>query len=468
MRLSANILDDADPSVERFGYDRRAQATGIVHLGVGAFHRAHQAVYTDRAMSGGDRDWSICGISLRSQAVCDQLMPQDGLYTVTERSGDGQKTSLIGAINRLLVSRDHTSAAAEALAMASVRIVTLTVTEKGYYGAVGGGLDVNASDIVHDLTDGMQKRTIYGLLAAAFALRRAAGLPGLTLLSCDNLADNGKILSANLSQFLERADPALADWFRSECATPASMVDRIVPATTDDKIADLENQIGFRDEAAVFTEPFSQWVIEDRFAGARPRWELGGAQFVDDVKPFETAKLRMLNGAHSALAYLGLNRGFAFVHEAIADPQIRATINKLMLDEAAPTLPPTKGLNPQSYADQLIERFSNAALAHRLDQIAMDGSQKIPQRWLHTLRFHQQKGQQCPAILEAFGAWLTYLCPGANAVADPLADRLTALWAQGGQAQIAAALVGAGGLFADVWTASERDIELINGHLRAR
>ena len=212
------------------------------------------------------------------------------------------------------------------------------------------------------------------------------------------------------------------------------------------------------------TEPFTQWVLEDRFVGLRPRWEIAGAQFVGDVKTYEDAKLRMLNGAHSALAYCGLQRGHTFVHEAIADPVIGPLIKRLMLDEAAPTLPTTAGLQPAAYAAQLTERFSNPALAHRLEQIAMDGSQKIPQRWFPTLRAQQREGRQCPAILEGLAAWLDHLRPGSSKVMDPMAETLADLWRTQGQ-EMPHALFGRGGLFAEGWTATDADLKFLSFRL---
>lgn len=464
MRLSSrNFLAEA-AGLERFTYDRDKQAVGIVHLGLGAFHRAHQAVYTDLAMSEGDRDWAICGVSLRSPSARDQLMPQDGLYSVTARESRGQQTRIIGAIKSVLVSRDDSLPAIDALAAADTKIVTLTVTEKGYFNAVGGGLATDAPEIAADLAGSAPKRTVFGLLGAGLARRRAAGLPGVTLVSCDNLVGNGPILSANLLQFLERTDPATARWFAAECTSPASMVDRIVPATTGAQISELEQRYGFRDEAAVFTETFSQWVIEDRFAGPRPRWELGGAQFVADVKPYEQAKLRMLNGAHSALAYIGLRSRYTFVHEAVADQRIGQLVRTLMLDEAAPTLPHTPGLDPGDYVNRLIARFSNASLAHRLDQIAMDGSQKIQQRWLPTLAFHQRQGRHCPALLEALAAWIVHIRPGARDVSDPMVKTFSDLWQKGAD-EVVGALFGPSGHFAQSWTASPADLKAIIAHV---
>ena len=457
MRLNPAHIGLLPPEVARPGYDRTAQACGVVHLGLGAFHRAHQAVYCDDAMSAGDRNWAVTGVSLRSAAVRDALAPQHGLYTVTERGREGEQTRLIGAVTRTLVAPEDPLAVVQTIAAASVQVVTLTVTEKAYYSASGRVLDDQAAPIASDLAADAPPQTIYGLLAAALADRRASGAPGLTLMSCDNLADNGELLGGLLGEFLERRDPGLALWTRDNCCFPSTMVDRIVPAPTAEDRRHVAVQLGMQDEAAVVTEPFRQWVIQDRFAGPRPRWEAGGAQIVMDVRAYETAKLRMLNGAHSALAYLGLFKGYQFVDQAIGDPAIRAVVDQLMRHEAAASFQPAAGQDLAAYADALLTRFANPALHHALSQIAMDGSAKIPQRWLTTLKAQQKSGRRCPAILEALGAWVRYVRGDRFPVQDPMADRLAGLWRADGEAGIVAALFGAGGLFADHWRATPED-----------
>ena len=412
MRLSAETPLPA--SVQAPGYDRAAQAAGIVHIGIGAFHRAHQAVYTDDAMGAGDRDWGIIGVSLRSGDVAAQLGPQDGLYTVSTRSATGTGVRLIGAVQKVLVAADDPQAVVDALAAPTTHIVSFTVTEKGYLRGPDGSLDLAAAKVASSL---------YRFVGAALSARKAAGLSGLTLLSCDNLAGNGPALKALMRQYLAAEHPDLLDWFDQECRCPATMIDRIVPATTDADRAAVEAALGARDEGAVVTEGFSQWVIKDDFAGPRPRWEAVGAELVADVAPYETAKLRMLNGAHSALAYIGLGAGHEFVHQAIADPAIRPVIERLMRDEAAPTIAAAPGQDLSAYADALLNRFANPALHHRLAQIAMDGSQKIPQRWLETLAWHQARGQRCPSLEAAIAAWVAFLQSGAP-IDDPLGDRL--------------------------------------------
>jgi fructuronate reductase len=253
----------------------------------------------------------------------------------------------------------------------------------------------------------------------------------LTLLSCDNLAENGRQLKSLMQTYLSWHDPGLQDWFEEQCACPCTMVDRIVPATTAQDVAQLSAKYGFEDQGAVMTEPFSQWVIEDKFVGTRPAWERHGAELVADVRSYETAKLRMLNGAHSLLAYCGLASGHTFVHQAVADPTLAALVRQLMLDEAAPTITTAPGQDLRRYAHDLMGRFANPALNHRLIQIAMDGSQKLPQRWLETLGEHQRAGRECPAILTGIAAWIRHL-QGKNEdqwgqVVDPMAEKLRAI-----------------------------------------
>jgi fructuronate reductase len=442
-------------NVAQPGYDRRAQRTGIVHFGIGAFHRAHQAVYTDDAMNAGDTDWGIAGVSLRSGDVAEQMNPQDGLYTVTERSAAGDKLRLIGAVQKVIAAATNRDAVIAAIASADTHIVSFTITEKGYGRAADGSLD---REFAND-------RSVYAYLAAGMQARCKANLPGLTLLSCDNLTNNGLQLRRLMREYLNQHTPELTGWFDAECTCPSAMVDRIVPATTEadrDAVAEI---LGVRDEAAVFTEPFSQWVIEDRFAGPRPRWEVGGATFVSDVQPYEVAKLRMLNGAHSALAYLGLARGYEFVHQAMADAELASLVGQLMRDEAATSFEAAAGQDLDAYADALVARFRNPALNHRLSQIAMDGSQKIPQRWLQTLSDQQKRGKQCPALIEALSAWMMHVRGDTHVVDDPMRDVLNAQWQEAGNTGISQALFGYDGLFSQYWQAASADVAMIETHI---
>lgn len=455
MRLSESSIGALPTSVARPSYDRD-QPVGIVHFGIGAFHRAHQAWYTDACLEAGERGWMISGVSLRSRGVADQLNPQDGLYTLTEQGAD-EATRVIGSVREVLVAGDDRRAIVDRIAAPDCRIVSFTVTEKGYCRAPDGSLDKAAA-----------AQGFYPIVEEALAARMARGLPGLTLLSCDNLAGNGRTLGRLMREWLAGM-PECAAWFGANCTTPDSMVDRIVPATTTAEIDALESRIGLRDEGAVFTEAFSQWVIEDAFAGPRPAWDRCGAQIVAEVAPYETAKLRMLNGAHSLLAYCGLRAGYMFVHEAIADPEIRRLVERLMRDEAAPTIAPAPGLDLAAYADQLIARFANPALAHRLAQIAMDGSQKLPQRWLATLASIAAQGGKAPAILTGIAAWLAHL-RGDNEAAcgpvdDPLAGALREAASGGNGDDAVLGIFGQGGLVPSPWQPTSADRAFIAGLL---
>lgn len=426
------------------GYDRAGKSVGIVHFGLGAFTRAHQAWYTDRAMEADGGDWLIAGVSLRSPAVGEQLNPQDGLYTLAEMSGAGARLRVIGSVAEVLLATKQRASIAIRLIAPSTHIVSFTVTEKGYCRTPDGGLDL-----------ALAEGGFYPMLAEALAQRKAAGIGGLTLLSCDNLADNGHQLRRLMGEYLAARHPDLVDWVAAHCTFPCSMVDRIVPATTEADRAEVAAELGLRDEGVVLTEPFSQWVIEDSFAGPRPAWDRHGAQMVADVAPYEMAKLRMLNGAHSALAYLGLEAGYSYVHEAVGDPALRALAERLMREEAAPTVAAPEGMDLQGYASDLLERFANPALNHKLIQIAMDGSQKIPQRWLATLAANQRERRECPAILRAVAAWLRHV-RGDNgarwgAVDDPRAAELAQAWAEHGEAGVMQAVFGPQGLLASEW-----------------
>lgn len=456
MRLSCATLGALPESVASSGYERDSCGIGIVHFGIGAFHRAHMAAYTDAALAADAGDWRILGVSLRSPTVRDQIHPQDGMYTLVERSGAGSKARVIGAVADAIVASEERERLVATLTAPTTHIVSFTITEKGYCRAPDGSLDLSLAD----------NRSVYAYLAEAFARRRDADLPGLTLLSCDNLAANGAQIDRLMTEYLSVHASDLVDWFKANCACPSTMVDRIVPATTDEDRREIEALIGMRDEAAVVTESFSQWVIEDSFAGPRPAWEQHGVQFALDVAPFETAKLRMLNGAHSALAYLGLQRGHEYVHQAIADPHLLALVNCLMRREAAPSLTPGPGQDLDAYVDALIDRFGNPALNHRLIQIATDGSQKIPQRWLETLAYHGRTGGKCPAIFEALAAWLTHVRGDGFAVDDPMRDELQQAWKAFGKEGIVNAFFGRGGIFSNYWIGEESELAWLSTLLR--
>ncbi|MDE2454840.1 MAG: mannitol dehydrogenase family protein, partial [Burkholderiales bacterium] len=427
--LHPDTIDQAASAVRRFGYDRSRLATGIVHLGLGAFHRAHQALYTEAAIARGDLRWGVAGVHLRGRRMADALAAQGLLYSVTERGAGEPATRIVGALRAAWFAPEQLATVLAALADPGVAVVTTTVTEKGYAPRpADGALDFQDPDIAHDLAHPEAPRSTLGLLAAGIAAR-AADAP-LTLLCCDNMASNGDSLRRLLLQYAEAVNPALARRIDAEIAFPNTMVDRIVPAATPESLDWAASRLGLRDEAALVCEPFSQWVIEDRFAAARPEWEAGGALFTSDVRPFQALKLSLLNGSHSALAYLGQLRGRETVAEAMADAPLAAFVRRLMVDDLLPGLERPAGLDVPGYCRALIERFENPALGHRTRQIASDGSQKVPVRWLPALR--RAAGTERPWLERALAAWLHYLCEErdeagrALVIADPGAPMLAA------------------------------------------
>jgi fructuronate reductase len=413
-------------SIARPDYDLAQVTVGIMHLGLGAFHRAHQAVYTDDVLARDPR-WGICGVSLKTPRAIDPLVAQDGLYTVLTKGSEGTVARVIGSVREALFAGTDRAGLIERFADRRIAIVTATVTEKGYcHDPATGALNREHPDIVHDLAHPDLPESAVGILTAGLAARRKANAGPLTFVCCDNLPHNGLMVEGLVSSFARERDAALADWIRANVAFPCSMVDRIVPATTDADIAEAQRLLGVRDAAPVAAEAFGQWVIEDRFAGARPAWEDAGAQFVADVAPFEMMKLRLLNGSHSTLAYLGFLMGHDFVWEAAADPQLAPLVERQMAEEIAPTLVRPAGTDLQAYGAQLMQRFRNSALPHRTKQIAMDGSQKLPQRLLGTVRDRIAAGDSYAHLALAIAGWIRYASGsdergGAIDVADPLA-----------------------------------------------
>jgi fructuronate reductase len=431
-RLSDAVLKDMPADVAAPSYDRAQVKTGVVHLGIGAFHRAHQAVVFDDALASGDLRWGVLGASLRSPGVRDQLNPQDGLYTLVVRDGSDEHLRVMGAGRGVLVGPEDPAALVAAMTDADVHIVTLTVTEKGYrLDPATGDLLLDDADVAADLADIVSPRTAPGFIVAALRARKAAGLKPFTVISCDNLPHNGKRIRAGVIAMARRIDSTLADWIEANGAFPQTMIDRIVPATIPEDIARLTARLSVEDQGMVKAEPFTQWVIEDRFAGERPDFAALGVQLTDAVEPWEDAKLRLLNGAHSAVAYLGALSGHEHVHEAVAVPAFRAYVEALW-DEAETTLNPPLGLDIPAYRDALMARFSNAALMHRTRQIAMDGSQKLPQRLLAGAAERLAAGQDIEAMALGVAAWMKWqsgVTEGGETfvVDDPLAAKTAEL-----------------------------------------
>ncbi len=452
-RLCDATLDQLSLDVARPGYDRAAVQTGIVHLGIGAFHRAHQAVYTDAVLTSGDLRWGIAAASLRSPDTRDALAPQDGLYALNIR-GESDRLQVVGSIGRLLVGPENPTTLLEAMADPVVAIVSLTVTEKAYCrDAASGALDEGHADIVHDLANPNRPRSALGFLAAALARRRAVGVAPFTVLCCDNLPANGAAVHRVLTRFAQLRSADLGDFVADAVACPDTMVDRIVPATADDDRARVSAAMGVQDAWPVVAEPFTQWVLEDRFPSGRPAWEMAGATMVSDVAPFEAMKLRLLNAAHSGLAYLGYLSGAETVADAMADPGLAAFAARLM-EDATPTLDVPPGTDVAGYRRALLDRFRNPALRHRTWQIAMDGSQKLPQRILATMRDRLAAGLSIDGHALVVAGWMRYVSGIDEAgrkidVRDPIADELARVAAVAGAVaeRLAPALLGVRAVF---------------------
>jgi fructuronate reductase len=433
MHLSESTLSALPPSVA--GPARRPAGVGIVHLGLGAFHRAHQVAYTDDALlhaGPAATGMGICAVSLKTPGARDRLAPQDGLYTLIEKSPEGVRRRVLGSLVevRFLGAERHEVHAR--LAAKETTIVSLTITEKGYgHDPATGALNPAHPEIAPDLADPAHPGSAVGLITAALDARRLSHGAPFTVLCCDNLPHNGKLVRGLVLEFARRGDEALAHWIDRHVTFPSTMVDRIVPATTDADIAENDAVLGLIDAAPVVCEPFRQWVIEDAFVAGRPPWEAAGAELVDDVAPFEAMKLRLLNGSHSALAYLGYLAGHEFIYQVASEPAF-ATFMRALMGEAVPTLRVPASVNLSAYRDTLAKRFVNPALPHRTKQIAMDGSQKLPQRLLGTVRDCLAAGRPITRLALAVAAWMRYVGGRDESgrtidVADPLAATFASL-----------------------------------------
>lgn len=409
-----------------------APEVGIVHLGLGAFFRAHGALYIQEAMAASGGDWGILGVSLQRPDIRNALQPQGGLYTALELGPDGEVPRVVTSVTGVLVAPEDPGAVLAAMADPAVRIVSLTVTEKGYcHEPATGRLNPDHPDIAHDLAQALP-RSAPGFLVRALALRRAAGHPPFTVLTCDNLPGNGQLVRGLVLDLARLIDPALAHWIETEGRFPSTMVDRIVPATTPGVVARVASLTGHTDAAPVQHEPFRQWVIEDDFVGgARPDLAAVGVELVADVTAHEHMKLRMLNGTHSALAYLGYLAGHETIADTVSDPLFARYVRRLWADEIIPAVAPPVGVDLHAYANRLFERYANPGIRHRTWQIAMDGSQKLPQRLLGTLADTLAAGRACPGLMLAVAGWMRYVggtdeSGAAIDVRDPLASKLRA------------------------------------------
>jgi fructuronate reductase len=426
LRLSATSYPGAIPGVALPTYDRDKVQVGVVHFGPGAFHRAHQAFYFDQLLASDPR-WGICAVSLKSPGVRDALEPQDGLYTLAQL--DAETTfRIVGSIREVLVAPEDPPSVFARLAAPTTRIVTLTVTEKGYTLAADGGLDESHPDIVHDLANPREPKSAVGYIVEGLRRRFMAGHAPYAVVACDNLADNGWRLKAAVVAFATKVDAELAAWIEREGSFPRTMVDSITPATDDALRARVQTATGLEDAWPIQREAFTQWVVEDVLPTDAPDLASVGVILTDDVRGFERAKLRLLNGVHSTLAYAGILRGHETVFEAVSDPVLEALARDLMVKDIIPTLTAPRGLDLAAYAEAILTRFRNPEIRHYLSQIAWDGSQKLPFRILGTLTETLEAGRPIERLAIPLAAWMRFVALRAKtgeAITDPLHDRLT-------------------------------------------
>ena len=437
MRLLDNSTLAALPAcVRRPHYDRPRLEIGLAHIGVGAFHRCHQGEYTDEMLEARFGAWGVVGINLRPPQLAASLGPQDNLYSRTLREGMQAQTRIIGCICQTIdVACGETAGQAIAqLATPAVSTVTLTLTEKGYcHVPATGRLDWSNADLLADLRAPAVPRTALGLLACALERRRANGLPGLALISCDNIPANGTILRNAMIDFAAAGQGPLAGWIESNCTFPGTMVDRIVPATSIEDIDAVSGILGVRDNAAVTGEPFRQWVIEDHFSGERPPWDLAGAEFVVDARRHELIKMRILNAAQSTFSHFGALLGHEFSFQAAADPLLDELVRRMLEQETAPTLQDWTAPEIARYIDTSRSRIANSAIRHRCHQIGTDGSQKIVQRILRPLQEQLAMGAAAPLLTFAVAGWIAYVLRGSHrfghlwAAVDPWAGEMIRL-----------------------------------------
>jgi mannitol 2-dehydrogenase len=411
-------------------YDRDLVTPGVVHFGVGGFHRAHQAMYHDRVMNeGAAPDWGICGVGVMAadEAMKQALDAQDGLYTLVLKHSDGTyEPRVIGSIVEYLFAPDDPEAVIERMAAESTRIVSLTITEGGYnINDLTGEFDQANPDVLHDLQPGAVPRTTFGLITAALRRRRRHGLAPFTVMSCDNLQGNGHLTKRVFTDFARLRDTELGDWIESEVRFPNSMVDRITPVTTDADRAEVRERFGIDDRWPVVCEPFTQWVLEDSFTAGRPRYEDVGVQLVDQVEPYELMKLRLLNASHQAMCYFGYLAGYRLVHEAAQDPLFQAFLLGYMNQEASPTLPPVPGVDLDGYKHTLIERFSNPQVRDTIARLCAQSSDRIPKWLLPVVREQLATGGEIKRSAAVVASWARY-AEGVDEQGQPIevVDRL--------------------------------------------
>jgi mannitol 2-dehydrogenase len=422
--LDGESLTSLSAGVATPTYDRSRVRAGIVHLGVGGFHRSHQAMYVDRLLEqGAAQDWGICGVGVlpSDRRMAEVMAAQDCLYTLVVKHADGTYDArVVGSIVEYLLAPDDPEAVVEKMAAEQTRIVSMTVTEGGYnISAVTGAFDPADPDVVHDLRPGAALRTAFGLVTEALVRRRDRGLAPFTVVSCDNIEHNGDVARRSFAAFAALRDRDLGAWVEREVSFPNSMVDRITPATTDEDRAEVARRFGVEDRWPVVCEPFTQWVLEDRFSLGRPPLEDAGVQLVDDVEPYELMKLRLLNASHQALAYLGYLAGHRLVHDAAQDPLFRRFLLGYMEEEATPTLAPVPGIDVGDYRQDLIARFSNPAVRDTLARLAFDGSERLPKWLLPVVRHNLASGGEVRRSAAVVAGWARY-CEGVDEEGHPI------------------------------------------------
>lgn len=429
-RLDAEVLPTLGRVIPVADYDRSRLRCGIVHVGVGGFHRAHQAMYLDRLLrSGQGTEWGICGVGLMpgDRRMKDVLEAQDHLYTLVVKHADGRlEPRVIGAIVDYLFAPDDPEAVIEKMAATETRIVSLTVTEGGYnISPVTGDFDERNPDVRHDLAPNVVPRTTFGVVCAALARRRDRGLAPFTVMSCDNIQGNGDVAHRAFAAFARLKAPSLGDWVENQVCFPNSMVDRITPVTSDEDRDVVAELLGVRDEWPVVCEPFTQWVLEDRFTVGRPPLEQAGVRLVDDVTPYELMKLRLLNASHQALCYLGHLSGFRYAHEVCQDPLFVDFLLAYMDHEATPTLTPVPGVDLSAYKAELIERFANPEVRDTLSRLCAESSDRIPKWLLPVIRAQLSTGGEFVRSALVVAAWARY-AEGVDEAGEPITvvDRL--------------------------------------------
>ena len=413
IKLNAANLNLLDPNIQVPKYDRQKVGQSIMHVGVGGFHRAHQALYMDDLFHrGANLQWGYCGVGLlkHDARIRDVMLSQDCLYTLVERSLEGDKARVVGSIVRFLFAPDDSQKVIEQMASPQTLIVSLTITEGGYYiDQSTGHLDQKHPDIQYDLAHPHEPRCSFGYLVEALDRRRTRGIPPFTLMSCDNIQSNGEVAKRMLVAFAELRDPVFSNWMTENCSFPNSMVDRITPATTDEHRALVKEKFGIDDGWPVMTESFTQWVIEDHFPLGRPAWESVGAQMTTDVLPYEKMKLRLLNASHQALCYIGMLLGYQLVHETMQDQDIRKLVEKMMDDEVTPILSAVPGVDLTEYKKTLIERFGNPAIRDQLSRIGIYGSSGIPKFVLPSIEDQLKRGGSIKLLSFTVASWFRFL-----------------------------------------------------------